>query len=231
MKVWALRLSMKEDYRPYLPAISKVRRERIELLRHTSDRLRSVCGELLVRKYFAELPGMNNQAVRFATGQYGKPYVSNVPDVHFNVSHAGRWVVAAFAGLPVGIDVEQLRLPIDPSVPELVLSAAELAEYGRLTEEETGAYFFRIWTLKESFVKAVGAGFSIDPATITLAADGCLVNGSVMTARFREYDLAEDYRTAVCVLGDESIPEAVEQLDMACFDSLPAYEDSLFLSP
>lgn len=222
MKVWALQLSMKEDYRPYLGAISQDRQERIELLRHNSDRLRSVCGELLVRKYFSELPGMSHQAVRFTTGPYGKPYAANLPDVHFTVSHAGRWVVAAFAGLPVGIDVEQVQLPIDPAVPNLVMSAAELLEYVRLRDEEKGAYFYRVWTLKESFVKALGAGLSMDPATITLAADACMVNGNRISARFMEYDLDENYRTAVCVLGDAPIPAVAEQLEMSCFDRLLA---------
>ncbi|WP_188399104.1 4'-phosphopantetheinyl transferase superfamily protein [Sporomusa sp. GT1] len=226
MKVLALKLDLKaDDYRPYLPLLCRERENRIGDLRQPADRLRSVCGELLVRKTIADLLHIENQEIDFSTNQYGKPYLSFAPDFHFNISHSGCWVVGAFANVPVGIDVEHVQRTLDLAVAAMVLSPEEFVHYQQLEHEAAVDYFFRIWTLKESFVKAVGKGLSIEPSSLTIRKAGdalleCLADGRRSSGRFREYELEPNYRTAVCALGETVLPHAPECVTITYFEQL-----------
>ena len=232
MKVLALKLDLNEDdYRPYLPLLCKEKAKRIGNFLQPADRLRSVCGELLARKTIADLLGIENKDIHFSANQYGKPYLASAPDFHFNISHSGCWVVGAFAEVPVGIDVEQLQRPLEAAVAAMVLSPEEFVQYQQLEEEAAVDYFFRIWTLKESFVKAVGKGLNIEPSSLTIrkkrdALTECLVDGRWSRGEFKEYELEANYRTAVCALGETVLPPAPECVTMTCFDNLLASANS-----
>jgi len=101
-----------------------------------------------------ELPG------RLSRGEHGKPYLPDLPGVHFNISHCLGTAVCAFAPAPVGADVELPR-PFYPRLPQRVLAPEELALWERCAGEEVRReLFFRLWTLKESFLKCSGDGIS-----------------------------------------------------------------------
>lgn len=59
----------------------------------------------MIKKYFG-IP-INEQ--KFAEGEYGKPYLVGFPDVHFNISHSGKYIICAVSDSPVGVDVEEIR--------------------------------------------------------------------------------------------------------------------------
>ncbi len=75
----------------------------------------------------------------------GKPYFPLRRDIHFSISHTGRFVMAAVSAAPCGCDVE-VRRPLRASVEKRVCGEAELAALP----------FFDLWVLKESYIKLVG---------------------------------------------------------------------------
>ncbi|MFC9220439.1 4'-phosphopantetheinyl transferase family protein [Streptomyces hygroscopicus] len=96
-------------------------------------------------------------------GPHGRPAVSGTP-LHFNMSHAGDLVLYAFAGVPVGVDVEKLQ---PASVVDQVaesLHPKERAELDALARADRPAAFARCWTRKEAYLKGLGTGLSRDPA-------------------------------------------------------------------
>ena len=97
-----------------------------------------------------------------------------VPD-QISRSLAGRddVVAAAVAGDPIGVDVEVIAAPFEP--PLHVLHPAERAV---LETAGQGAYeiFLLLWTAKEAYVKALGAGLAREPREIEIrlaGAGGC----------------------------------------------------------
>ena len=88
--------------------------------------------------------------------EYGKP-ISD--DVFFNVSHSEKAVVIALSDSEVGIDIENVR-PVKNSLKEYVSSDDELSFIN--SEED----FFKIWTAKESLVKAQGQGLKKDVKSV-----------------------------------------------------------------
>lgn len=114
------------------------------------------------------------RAVRFRYTAHGKPELDGVvSDLRFNVSNCETVGLFAFAsGRVVGVDVERLR-PMDDAlaIAERFFSAPENAVFRATPAEGRDAAFFRCWTRKEAYIKAVGEGLSmpLDRFDVTLA--------------------------------------------------------------
>jgi 4'-phosphopantetheinyl transferase len=148
--------------------IESANRFRFEMHRNAFVACRSILREIL-----AGYMATDARSIKFACNRYGKPFVSNP---FFNVSHSGDVAVFAFSRYrEVGIDVER----IDPNfrvdqLPEYFLSVAEVAALRALPANLQTEAFFRCWTRKEAYVKAVGLGLSIPLASfeVTLEPNG-----------------------------------------------------------
>lgn len=95
-------------------------------------------------------------------GAQGKPFAPELPELHFNLSHAGADVLLAFARAePLGVDLERLdrRVAVD-AIAERHFASAEAAALARLAPGPRRAAFLNLWTRKEAVLKAVGAGLS-----------------------------------------------------------------------
>ncbi|MCI8948961.1 MAG: 4'-phosphopantetheinyl transferase superfamily protein [Lachnospiraceae bacterium] len=95
----------------------------------------------------------------------GKPYLEGYPDIFFNISHSQGMAVCALGNQPLGVDVEKIR-PANLSIIRKCLTKKEQNYLKSLREENRNQDFFRFWTLKESYAKAVGIGLSLDFSSI-----------------------------------------------------------------
>ncbi|MGN0204059.1 MAG: 4'-phosphopantetheinyl transferase family protein [Coprococcus sp.] len=89
-------------------------------------------------------------------GEVGKPYLSNRPDIHFNLSHTAGLVACAVGSRPVGIDVEKIR-PFPRSVLRKLTEKERI--YIQSAEQQDEA-FMRVWTMKEACIKLTGEGLA-----------------------------------------------------------------------
>lgn len=101
----------------------------------------------------------------FEAGPHGKPSVLR-PDTQrpvFNISHtAGLIICGVSQAGPLGVDVECLER--DKPFEELArryFAPDEVDWFERTSPNERQQSFFRIWTLKEAYIKAVGKGLAI----------------------------------------------------------------------
>lgn len=118
-------------------------------------------------------------AWRFETGAYGKPKISGAEAPHFNLSHCEGAVACAVShDTEVGVDVECLdrRAPIELAGSHFATS--ECAWLEQQPEALRPIGFFRLWTLKEAYIKATGLGlsqrlddfaFQFEPLRVTFA--------------------------------------------------------------
>jgi len=111
--------------------------------------------------------------LRFRYSQYGRPELwanGDTTALEFNVSHSGGVLVLAFANdRRIGIDVERVRSDFSTTeIAERFFSVAERAVLRELPVEQQHEAFFRCWTRKEAFIKALGEGLS-HPLDVSLA--------------------------------------------------------------
>lgn len=119
-----------------------------ELLRESIDRV--------LKNVFLKL-GINYDKNELSYNSHGKPYLKNYPDVFFNISHCHELAVCAVGSFELGVDTENIRAYSSKAVKRAFSDREiEILEKSK-NKDET---FFRIWTLKESFVKAIGIGIS-----------------------------------------------------------------------
>jgi 4'-phosphopantetheinyl transferase len=105
-------------------------------------------------------------------GVWGKPLVKTKNKLEFNVAQSDDKLVMAFAlNNVVGIDVEKIKAPVNPNVAKNFMSQSEYDTFMNLNEIERTAYFYKIWTLKESLVKAYGSGLQKSLSVFTLKQD------------------------------------------------------------
>ena len=85
----------------------------------------------------------------------GKPYFKDCP-LYFNVSHSGEYLAIAVSEFPVGVDIQEPKNIKDGMFRKVVQE-----EETELIGDNRQKDFLRLWTLKESFVKAEGKGLRI----------------------------------------------------------------------
>ncbi len=116
--------------------------------------------------------------LRFDYSAYGRPSLhadSPWPSLDFNVSHSGEIVLLAFAHWRrIGVDVEKIRRDFGTDeIAERFFSTAECDSLRLLPVEQRHEAFFRCWTRKEAFIKALGEGLShpLNQFDVSLTAD------------------------------------------------------------
>lgn len=117
---------------------------------------------IFMRDILAQYTDKKPQAIIFDKNPYGKPFIRN-SDTQFNLSHSKQWAVLAVGiDCELGVDVESTSDRHSTlSIAQNYFHADEIAQLEKFTlETEQQEYFFRLWTLKESFVKALGTGIS-----------------------------------------------------------------------
>jgi len=127
----------------------------------------------------------------------GKPRLLGRRDVHFNIAHCPAAVAVAVADQAVGVDVEEIRAR-DPYVAARCFDASELDRVEAATDPDRE--FFRYWTLKESYVKALGTGLSHPLRSVRFAVSADGEPESDLRAGFRLVEQFPGVIVALCWL-------------------------------
>ena len=148
-----------------LGRLPEERQQRIHNMKQEKSRKQSMGVGLLLQKVLALYHMQDSQVFM---GEHGKPRIEGL---EFNLSHSGDLVVCAVSEKPVGCDVEELR-EAPKGVVARYYSDAEQAYLSRFSADEYDREFFRLWTMKESYVKMTGEGLGVPFETYKVVADG-----------------------------------------------------------
>lgn len=201
-------LENEELFRYVYSRVTPVRKEKTDRMRFDSDkRLTLGAGALLE----AVISSLGVKDLLFVEEQNGKPKLSDRDDIRFNISHSGTKVMCAVSDHDIGCDTERIT-DIDIGIAKRFFFSEE---YKVLTEcsgiAERKDMFFRLWTLKESFMKATGLGFglALDSFCVIPGSDAISLRQTADSRKlyFREYFLNDGYRYAVCSAERPDIPD------------------------
>ncbi len=147
-------------FREKVKQLSPYRQQKIAILRNDRDRNRSLGAGLLLDHGLA-VYGLQERSVEYDIGQWGKPALKYHPEICFSLSHSGDYAICTIGDRPVGNDIEHVREG-RLKVANRFFAEEELAWlYEAETEEERTGRMFRLWTMKESFLKVIGRGMSL----------------------------------------------------------------------
>ena len=130
----------------------------------------------------------------------GKPSLAEYPHIHFNLSHAKGISACIVSGSECGIDCEQVR-KCSQGVMRRAFTESERALVESLPEDQHDLMFTRLWTLKESYVKAIGIGVSYPLNTVGFSFSGSSIISTKKDCSFRQYLIQGGrYVVSVCRL-------------------------------
>lgn len=197
-------LKEQERFMRLLLRVPERRQKKVLRMMDEANRRQSLGAGILLSVALSER-GYTEEQVKI--GPYGKPYLEGEERFFFNLSHSESRVMCAVAESPVGCDVQQIRVfPEYRKIAKRFFAPEETAEIEKIQDENTGQeLFFRYWTLKESYIKATGKGFSmpLDRFTICLKENGSAVLSGTEAERtsFFELPLKDGYCYVSCLLG------------------------------
>ena len=150
-------------YEQVLKALPLSAKQKAEEFKEKDDKLRSLCGALLVEAFTAKSPLFYNE--------WGKPYKNEPP--YFNISHSENKVGIFLSDSDsVGFDIQYIK-EYNEKLKDYVFSGEEKAGI------KDGLGFAVRWAMKEAAAKCVGTGLrSVKTQTLTnISADNFIFGG------------------------------------------------------
>lgn len=205
MKIFALNNLEPIDgltFRKLLTNVPDEKQVRIKKFSKPDDAKRVLLADILVRSVIASELKVSSKTIKFNANKYGKPLLKGHYKISFNVSHSGDWIVCAIDHGPVGIDIEKIR-SVEFEILEQFFSGEEYKMLMSKNSENWKLFFFDLWTLKESYIKAVGEGLSIPLNSFTISflktGEIAVKLGNELTNwTLKQYDLDPEYKLSVC---------------------------------
>lgn len=197
----------------YRQLLSHDEQEQERRFHHVADRHRHLLSRTLLRTALSQYSSVSPTQWTFTRDGFGRPRISNqqagATELSFNLSHTREIVLLGITHRSkLGVDVESLHEPVDAlRLADRYFSASEAASLRALPPDRQKSRFFDYWTLKESYVKALGGGlgtglhhFSLDiqGSSVALAAEP-RVNRNPDRWRFWLLRPHADHVAAVCV--------------------------------
>lgn len=128
-----------------------------EKFQSASARAAFVAGRSGLRRAASLYTNVPPADLRIVPGGNGKPFFENA-GIHFNLSHSGSAVVAAFADFPVGMDIESRGRCRD--FVGIARRFFHPEEADKIAGSGDEGQFLRFWTGKEAMLKLSGEGIS-----------------------------------------------------------------------
>lgn len=154
--------SLDVENRRSLALLDEDRLARFNRYQRRDDRQRCLGAGLMLHRVLGDCSSL-------AKSIYGKPYLAHKKrlnaspesDLAFSISHSGTYVVLALAtrGL-IGCDVQQQEEQNYHRLAQKAFHAEELRQLEASLDKKLT--FYRLWTLRESFLKACGCGLALD---------------------------------------------------------------------
>ena len=210
--VWRVDLEQPEDVvQQFRSTLEDEEIHRADRFHFEKDRRAFAVSRGFLRHVIGRYLETKPDALRFSYGRYGKPaldgeHKSNA--LRFNMSHSRAVaLVAVTKSKEVGVDVEYIRADFaTEDIARRFFSPREVEAFNALPRDQQVAAFFRCWTRKEAYIKAIGRGLSqpLDGFDVTLLPDvpPALLRADEDDASrwsLSDIDVGDDYAAALVV--------------------------------
>lgn len=201
LRLFAIKNSLFEDdgiFENQLALVDGQRREKVNALALREKKNASLAAGVILPLALKKC-GIAGE-VKIENGMWEKPRLVSPKGVFYNLSHSGEWTVAAISDNEVGVDIQQVK-PVDMRLAKRFFTEEE---WLRIEGAGDGAteLFYRFWTVKEAYLKALGTGLSrpLNSFTVRFTQGGAKISDGECGEEWlvSEFNCFEGYRLA-CV--------------------------------
>ena len=185
-----------------LESIWQERKEKILTYKFENGRKESLGSALMLQKVLSQ-KNLNPQNIKY--GKNGKPEIEGL---HFNISHAENFVICSVSENPVGCDIEKIR-SIKSGFEKRFFTQNEVSYLDKFTDEAKLKQFFRLWTMKESYMKFTGDGMKLALNRFEFIIEDSVKvfrDGILIPCFIKEYEFL-DYCISICAQKNDFAPK------------------------
>lgn len=172
IQIWHGDIDIKDAYyQNYWRVLDAAEQMHAEKIKNALLRKRYVAVHGRLRSVLSEILNEPPEKINIKKAEYGKPYLVDRPDLVFSLSHSANVMVIALGrNCRLGVDLEICKLKAGlAALVDKCFSKEENEYWNKLPETQQTVEFYRFWTRKEAFVKAIGRG-------IALGLNQCVIN-------------------------------------------------------
>lgn len=161
------------------------------------DKLLSLAAGIALDKGLKEI-GLNEKDLDIEINEYGKPYFKDQTNIKFNLSHSIDTSICVISSKEVGCDIEKIR-KYNAKIVNKCFSNEEQGFIKKALNKNEA--FTRIWTLKESFLKAIGkrVDFNMNNITIIPQENNIIIKQNIDNRNWKLNEIKiEDNYIAIC---------------------------------
>lgn len=182
-----------KEFPEYMEGLPEERKQKTLRYVQEKDRKQSLGAGLLL-KYVLNRHGVKYENIRIR--ENGKP---ESDEICFNLSHSDNMAVCAVSEQKIGCDVEKIKNAPE-RIAERFFCKDEILHLEKFKDEAKNQEFYRLWTMKESYMKMTGEGMSLALNQFEFVfGDFVKVvrDGKICSCFIKEYELPE-YKLTVC---------------------------------
>jgi len=205
--LWRANLELtEEEIKQLANLLSADEVDRANRFRFPRHRRRFIVTRGILRQLLGSYLKINPQNLIFTYGEQGKPLlIENMKldlslslPLQFNVSHSQEYALFGFTlDRMIGVDLEYHRpMPDASKIARRFFSAQESKLLDGTAVEQQSQLFFRLWTAKEAYLKAIGKGLADSLASVELAFD--CTNSIYLSALKKDPDAIDNWSLYSC---------------------------------
>lgn len=161
------------------------------------DKQRFIVTRILLKKLLSIYLKIDITDIQLSYGKNGKPFMSEYPDLDFNVSHTKDvFVIGLATGKKIGVDIECLDKTFNSkSLETYLFTPLERNQFNLIDNNLKKDFFIKYWTQKEAVLKALGSGLTKPMHELEIAnldKDWFIESKNIM----------DNYRVAIAVNGE-----------------------------
>jgi 4'-phosphopantetheinyl transferase len=164
--IWDFNIEPSENLAAlYFNDLSEVEKNKSNEIKIKDVKYRSIISKVIAKNILSKYLGININQITFAYNKFGKPTIFpniNHFNLNFNISHSFHMgIIALTKQNLIGIDIERIIALKDmDDIINLCFNDYEINRLSCLRNPSKMMIFYKIWTGKEAFVKAIGQGLT-----------------------------------------------------------------------
>lgn len=148
-------------------------------------------GDLLLQYSIYKNFGIPSNDWEIKYNDFGKPLVIAKKNVYYSISYSNNWIICIVNDKPVGIDLEHVN-EIDYQLIIKYFHSHEVEQINKMQNKLSE--FYRIWTLKESYLKLLGTGLYKELNTFNIVSPDVYIDDIRINTFHKEI---ENYSVAI----------------------------------
>lgn len=150
-------------FNAYIEYVGERVSSKISKINNIDSKCRTLGGWVLLKYALSELNSIDLYD-NIEYNKFGKPFIKSSEenkkeDFYFNISHSKEYFVCAVSNDEIGCDIEKMRGKM-PKIYTKIFHKDELYYIDGFKNHQKIEKFIHLWSMKESFVKCLGIGFS-----------------------------------------------------------------------